>query len=74
MPVEVLMSMLIFSRTLEYPKEVLLPIVEYINQDNAERFADYIGAICNLKNIGKTSAEIMELIESAYKARNESDD
>lgn len=66
MSVDVLMFMLAISRVCEYPKKVLIPVVEYINDDNAERYADFIGAVCRLKKEGHTTAEIVDLLKSAY--------
>lgn len=66
MPVDVLMFILAISRVREYPERVLIPVVEFINEDNAERYADFIGAVCRLKKEGHPTEEIVDLLKTAY--------
>ena len=66
MPVEVLLYMLLAASTMEFPQDLLLPIAEHIDSENAQRLGVFIDTISNLKARGETAAELKESLLDAY--------
>ena len=73
MPVEVLLYMLLAASTMEFPQDLLLPIAEHIDSENAQRLVNYIDAICNLKAHGATVEELKATLLDAYRVNAEVD-
>lgn len=71
MPVETVLLMLLFTSTTEFQPDLLLPIAERIDNENAQRLVNYIDAICNLKARGATAAELKETLLDAYRINAE---
>lgn len=64
--VEVLNSTIYVSRMKGFPMKILLPLVDVVDIKNAEELVKFIGAVCNLKMVGKNNTEIRSLVGCAY--------
>lgn len=73
MPVEVLLNILLFTSTMEFPQTLLMPIAEHIDSENAQRLMNYMDAICNLKAHGATVEELKATLLDAYRVNAEVD-